>query len=194
MPIHVHDFEDGVYSCMDSWRCQQFVFSIADMLVWVVACIVVWGHAPMFECPGCVQNEDCVHEIWYTEEGCQSVVGVYFWSIRMLLYNNAVPGCQKKKISWWLKGNFRRGSKVQGLKKNAMLVCLVKTLSCTHKILSSYPPGYVRLQGTLEVPSGCFWLFFASDPKKGGKKKEKKNRYKGSKSSHYEDFFWDGHI
>jgi hypothetical protein len=53
----------------------------------------------MFECPGCVQNEDCVHEIWYTEEGCQSVVGVYFWSIRMLLYNNAVPGCQKKKIS-----------------------------------------------------------------------------------------------
>ncbi len=37
-----------------------------------------------------------MHEIWYTEEGCQSVVGVYFWSIGMLLYNNAVPGGAKK--------------------------------------------------------------------------------------------------
>jgi hypothetical protein len=52
----------------------------------------------MFECPGCVQNKDCVHEIWYTEEACQSVVSVYFWSIGMLLYNNAVPGGAKKYI------------------------------------------------------------------------------------------------
>jgi hypothetical protein len=48
---------------------------------------------PCLNVQGVFRIKDRVHEIWYTEEGCQSVVGVYFWSMR----NVVVQQCSAKR-------------------------------------------------------------------------------------------------
>jgi hypothetical protein len=71
-----------------------------------------------------------------------------------------------------------------------MLVCLVKTLSCTEKILRSYPPGYVRLQARDIGSSELLFLgIFRIRSEERRKKEGKEKPLQRLEVVTYEDFF-----